>query len=416
MTWWSRQPHVQATLADWGNHPIWENIKRLILSSDKRLDGEEDGRINIILLGMGGVAHEGPYLTDTIILASINPQTAEVALLSIPRDLAVNIPGYGIRKINNANAFGEVKQPGSGAELASQVLASTLNIPIHYYVRIDFSGFVGLVDQLGGLKINVEQSFTDTQFPTDDNLVQAISFSAGEQLMSGARVLQYVRSRHGSNGQGSDFARAYRQQQVLIAAREKILRLSTFLNPQLIIKLYQTFQNNIETNIEPWEALKLSNLLNNLNSSQIIHKILDIETTGLLSETRGVDGAYLLIPSSGDYSNIQLLVQKLLNFSEVHKEKAKIIIENGTAVPGLAEKISSILIEKGFEVLNYGNAPNKKYTKSIIYDFSNNKPASRDILMYLFKSIDLGKENISAQSGEDFLIIIGQDQIFALYP
>ncbi|MFA4937014.1 MAG: LCP family protein [Patescibacteria group bacterium] len=416
MTWWSRQPHVQATLADWGNHPVWENIKRLVMSSDKMLEGEADGRINILLLGMGGVAHEGPYLTDTIILLSINPETADVAMLSIPRDLAVNIPEYGIRKINNANAYGEAKQKGSGVELASEVLATTLAVPIHYYARIDFSGFIGLIDQLSGLKINVEQSFIDPQFPTNDGLTQTVSFTAGEQLMSGARVLQYVRSRHGSNGQGSDFSRAHRQQQVLLAAKEKILRLSTFLNPQLIIRLYQTFQNNIETNIEPWAALKLSNLLKDLDTSRVVHKVLDIESTGLLTETRGEDGAYLLIPINNDYVTLQLLTQKLLTFAKVPEEKAKVVINNGTAEPGLAEKLASVLKERGFEVINYGNAPNKNYTKSVIYDFSNNQPASKDILYYLLKSPDWGSDNVTPQQGEDFLIIVGSEQSSSLYP
>ena len=128
----------------------------------------------------------------------------------------------------------------SGAKLASEALSSTLQVPIHYYFRIDFGGLVSLIDQLGGLKINVDRAFVDNQYPSNDSLVQTISFAAGEQLMSGERVLEYVRSRHGSAGEGSDFARARRQQKVLIAFKEKLLRLSTFLNPSLLVKLYST--------------------------------------------------------------------------------------------------------------------------------------------------------------------------------
>src|SRR3989339_397234 len=203
LTWWSRQPHVQATLADWEQHTVWENIKRLTGADDKLLTGENDGRINIMLLGMGGVKHDGPYLTDTIILASLNPTTSDLALLSIPRDMAVSIPGNGVRKINSANAYGEAREPGSGAKLASEALSSTLQVPIHYYFRIDFGGLVSLIDQLGGLKINVDRAFVDNQYPSNDSLVQTISFAAGGKLMPAERVLEYVRSRHGSAGEGS---------------------------------------------------------------------------------------------------------------------------------------------------------------------------------------------------------------------
>ncbi|MFH1867093.1 MAG: LCP family protein [Patescibacteria group bacterium] len=414
LTWWSRQPQVQATFADWQQHSVWENIKRLTGSPDKQLRGEVDGRINMVLLGMGGVAHEGPYLTDTIIVASLNPQTADLGLLSIPRDLAVTIPGNGIRKINSANAYGEAKEPGSGALLASTVIANTLALPIHYYVRIDFNGFIGLINQLGGLKIKVERAFTDPQYPTTESLTRTISFEEGEQLMSGERVLEYVRSRHGSNWQGTDFARSRRQQQVLIALKEKLLKLSTFLNPRLLVKLYNTFQENIETNLEPWEVIKLSNIFKEVNTNQVVHQVLDIETSNLLREARGEDGAYFLVPRGGDYRELQLFASDLLAYATARSERATIIIENGTSMPGLAQQIAALLTEHGLQVISYGNAESKDYQNTLVYDFTNKtKPASAQAILELLE-LSQTENSEEQRQQEDFLIILGQDKVKVL--
>lgn len=411
LTWWSRQPHVQATLADWEQHTVWENIKRLTGADDKLLIGEDGGQINIMLLGMGGAKHDGPYLTDTIILASLNPKTSDLALVSIPRDMAVSIPGNGVRKINSANAYGEAKQSGTGAKLASAALSSTLNVPIHYYFRIDFGGFVSLVDQLGGLKINVERAFVDNLYPTNDSLVKTISFEVGEQVMSGERVLEFVRSRHGSNGEGSDFARGRRQQQVLIALKEKLLRLSTFLNPSLLVKLYNTLQQNIETNVETWEMLKFAKIIKNINTDQIVHQVLDPETNPLLVEARGVDGSYLLVPRTGDYGELQQFVQNLFQYSAASRERATIEIANGTGVPGLAEKTASELTSRGLKVSLFSNADNNNYLTSVLYDKSQNKTATREAIMSILKLSDVitGSPNFDSQT--DFIIILGQDSI-----
>ncbi|HCU47626.1 TPA: hypothetical protein DIC39_01000 [Patescibacteria group bacterium] len=411
LTWWSRQPHVQATLADWEQHTVWENIKRLTGADDKLLTGENDGRINIMLLGMGGVKHDGPYLTDTIILASLNPTTSDLALLSIPRDMAVSIPGNGVRKINSANAYGEAREPGSGAKLASEALSSTLQVPIHYYFRIDFGGLVSLIHQLGGLKINVDRAFVDNQYPSNDSLVQTISFAAGEQLMSGERVLEYVRSRHGSAGEGSDFARARRQQKVLIAFKEKLLRLSTFLNPSLLVKLYSTLEQNIETNVETWEMLKFAKILKKVNTDYVVHQVLDPETNPLLVETRGADGAYLLVPRTGDYNELQEFVQNLFQFSAASQEQATIMIANGTAVPGLAESTARELTSRGLKVSSFGNADNKNYPTTLLHDLSAGKTATREAIMSILKLSEALTTSPNFDAPADFVIILGQDSI-----
>jgi LCP family protein required for cell wall assembly len=200
-----------------------QSVKNFIFHSDNVMIGQTDDRINILLLGIGGSGHDGPYLSDTNIIMSIKPSTKEVAMISIPRDLAVKINNYGVRKINNANAFGELEQSGNGAEYARKVFEETFNISIPYYARVDFEAFKEIIDNVGGITVNVERSFTDLSYPGPNDSYQTISFQAGEQEMNGEQALIFSRSRHGSNGEGSDFARARRQQLMLSAFKKKLL-------------------------------------------------------------------------------------------------------------------------------------------------------------------------------------------------
>ncbi|MFH1225850.1 MAG: LCP family protein, partial [bacterium] len=149
----------QALYEDQTERPsFFSQIKNLITSDEKQLRGETDQRINILLLGIGGKDHAGPYLTDTVILASFIPQEKKVAIISIPRDLVVPISGDGWRKVNGLNAIGEEKMPGNGAKFAAQTLEEVFGLPIHYYGRIDFTGFTNIIDNLGGIKVYVENT------------------------------------------------------------------------------------------------------------------------------------------------------------------------------------------------------------------------------------------------------------------
>ena len=221
-------------------------IRHLLTNADRPSEIETRDRVNILLLGMGGEGHDGAYLTDTIIVASFKPATKQVALVSIPRDLYVDMGSFGWRKINSANAYGETSDyPGGGAALAAQAVNDVIGQPIDYFVKVDFNGFKKLIDDLGGVDINVLQSFSDQQYPDYEHGYQTITFTKGLEHMNGERALQYSRSRHGNNGQGSDFARSQRQMQILLAVKNKALSPGTLLNP---VKLNDLF-NNITANI-----------------------------------------------------------------------------------------------------------------------------------------------------------------------
>ncbi len=410
--WLARQPHVQATFIDWENYSLWENVKRLTGAEDKMLRGENEGRINFLLLGQGGPGHDGPYLTDTIMVASLDTKHKIVGLLSIPRDLVVNIPGFGSRKINNANAFGELKGESLGPLLAKETISQLLDLPIHYYARLNFSSFVSLVDDLGGLPINIEQGFTDNQYPGPGYSFTTINFSSGQQTLSGEQTLQYVRSRHGSNQQGSDFSRAKRQQQVLLALKDQLLSAKTLFNPRKILHLYQDISQGLLTDITAQETVRLADLLSGLKTQNIRHRVIDAAPGGLLKEAIGSDGAYLLLPKNPDYSDIKKLAKDLVADSGLTAENANLYIENGTTIAGLAETTSQELKAQGFNNLSFGNATRRDFPRTILYDYSGGtKPDSRQLLESFFGLTAVTLEKTESINGQpDFRVVLGRDR------
>jgi len=349
-------------------------IGRLIRSNDKLLKGEKEGRINFLLLGMGGAGHEGAYLTDTIILASFQPKEKKIAMISIPRDLAVPIAGYGWRKINSVNAFAEIKERGSGGKAVQKVISEIFDLPIHYYIRVDFEGFKKLIDKLGGLSIYVDRNFTDYQYPTNDFKYQVVSFKEGWQIMDGETALKFVRSRHGTNGEASDFARSRRQQKILVALKEKILSLSTLLNPIKLQNVYETMKDSIDTNMEMWEMVRLRRLADDVNTENIIHQVINADPGGLLVAAN-VDGAYILEPRTGDFEEMQMMAKNVFNLPsqmvfEKKPEPIRVEIQNGTKKTGLAARTAEIIKKMDFEIVKIGNAAKQNYERTIIYDLT----------------------------------------------
>lgn len=377
-----------------GDTGFWTQLKHLISSGNKDLKGESADRINFLLLGVGGEGHDGAYLTDTIILGSFQPKEKKIALMSIPRDLIMPIPGYNWQKINAADAYGEAKNPGHGAELTVQAISQTLQIPIQYYLRVDFSGFKEFIDQLGGVKVCVDNAFSDYNYPTYDFKVQTISFTAGCQMMDGETALRFARSRHGNNGEGSDYARSRRQQKIILAVKEKMLSFTTLANPLTIKKMYDQYQEHVATNLEIWEMLRLAELTKGINKENILSYGLDDGPGGKLESLIGEDGAYLLQPIGGNYDDIRKMVANIFNEGGAPmenkavaqpekpkveapkptvKETGKIEIRNGTFTTGLASKIQTALQTAGYNVPTVGNTPFRDYEKNVIYDLSSGK-------------------------------------------
>ncbi|MFH1172942.1 MAG: LCP family protein, partial [bacterium] len=240
----------QSLAKNTGQRPsFFSQLKSLITSDEKPLQGESEQRINFLLLGIGGQDHAGPDLTDTIMIASFIPETKKIAMISLPRDLLVPMEGYGSRKINRINSLGEMKEPSQGAKYAADNISKIFNIPIHYYARVDFTGFVDLINQLGGIKIYVENVIDDKSYPIlgkEDvfpytERFEHLYIEEGWQKMDGELALKYARSRHTQSVEGSDFARSRRQQKIITALKDKAFSFSTLLNPLKLNSLLKTY-------------------------------------------------------------------------------------------------------------------------------------------------------------------------------
>ena len=426
---------AEAALATLDGVPLLGQV-RLIASPDRKLVGESDDRINILLLGMGGYGHDGPMLTDTIILASIRPSDNKVALLSIPRDLIVPLDNFGWRKINAANAYGEMQEKGNGPELARTTIENIFGIEIPYYVRIDFNGFKDIIDDVGGVELYVEKSFTDNSYPTEDYGYQVISFKEGWQQMDGDKALKYSRSRHGNNGEGSDFARAKRQQKVLMSLKEKLLSWQLLKDPTKISSLLKTLQANFKTNLQLGEILRLAKIGRVVDQSSISHQIISEGINEpLVSSTVG--GAYVLVPRNDDWNGLRDIADNLLieesdiviktpepiktvsdddKKDPVH-ESDNVIIEvlNGTTIPGLAGKTASALERLGYQIDNIGNASDQTKSQTAIYNISG-EDLKTDIekikdLLFAEQPKVVNSSNTQGEGSDtaDILIILGQD-------
>lgn len=407
------------------NSYLVRQITHILYPGQKLLKGEADDRINFLLLGMGGEGHDGPYLTDTIIIASFKPSTKEAALFSVPRDMVV-LYKNSYTKINNIYTYGQ-QDGGQGGELMKQVVSDTFNIPIHYYGVVDFEGFIKIIDSIGGIKVTVDKAFSDYQFPTADYKTQTISFSAGEQKMNGLTALRFARSRHGNNGEGSDFGRIKRQQKILLAMKEKITSFNTWINPKKITSIFSLMNQYTKTDMEPWEAVKIAHLAKGLKTQDIITQSIDDRPGSYLISGIASTGAYILQPIGGNYTKIQELVKNIFNFTKIPTEQANILILNGTTAEGLALKALNYLQQMGYHALGYGNDTNQNKVTTAIYSYNNDKPYTQKSLENIFQTkvdnkpgadyaatLIAQKHNIKDEKGElaklDFVIVLGLDQ------
>ncbi|MBI5037717.1 MAG: LCP family protein [Candidatus Kerfeldbacteria bacterium] len=402
-----------------------DQIKHLIDNPEPQLKGESADRINILLAGIGGEGHQGSYLADTIILISYKPSTNEMATVSIPRDLYVEIPDYGFRKINNALAFGvQSDYPGGGEALLARVVSETFELPIHYTARIDFEGFRKAIDELGGIEIDVAQSFTDYEYPDYNYGYQTITFTKGIEEMDGERALQYVRSRHGNNGEGSDFARSQRQQKVLLALKNKFFSVNSLVNPASIVSALDSLGQHNQTNMEIWEIAQLAKMLEPIQKENIVSVTLDTSPEGYLVSDHTLDGAYILRPVSGDFTEINARIANVFDTSAIVKEDARIEVQNGTTQEGLATDTAELLTTQLYNVVKVANAEtDTAVTQTTIYDYTGGtKPYTLAALKTLLNArlapaipalINSNQKAIPATVAEDIdiLIIIGNDRL-----
>lgn len=291
---------------------------------------------NIAIFGIAGGSHDGPDLTDTIILANVNLKQNKVHMFSIPRDLWVDTEKDKINSI-----YAKAQENNDGISALKDAMFTITNQKIDYVVVLDFEGFTKLVDHLGGITVDVAKSFQDPEYPitgkeedpcgkpeeelealaTLSSQLEAfpcryktISFTQGATEMDGQTALEFVRSRHGTGGEGSDFARSRRQQLVIQAIKDKAFSLGIILNPVKLIGMYNILKENINTDIEVEKVDDFIKLAQKLQKGQINNYVIDEgnsteERFGLLVNppiTEEYRYKWVLAPriGAGDYSEI----------------------------------------------------------------------------------------------------------------
>lgn len=340
--------HILNKVSTRGN--IFSNLAHIIPGVKNKIRGEDEGRINILLLGMRGEHVDGGgLLADTIIIASVKPEENKVALISIPRDLYVAVPGTGSQqKINAVYHYGKQKNKGQGLEDMKEVVGEIVGRQIHYSASINFKGFTELVDHLGGIELHLEEPFIEPlqfheEHVCDENVYTVSSgnfeekknekgkvvasyplcynkdlecggifeLPAGDITLDGEKALCYVRSRVTS----SDFERARRQQEVLQQIKEKSLSLGVLANFGTINSMLDSLGDNVRTDMQLWEMKRMFEIYQEMSETQIYQKVLENSEEGLLysPEITSPEQGYILLPRGDNYERIKEMFENIFN-------------------------------------------------------------------------------------------------------
>lgn len=388
-----------------------------------KLNGEGDGRVNILLLGRGGEGHDGADLTDTMILASIDPIAKDAALVSIPRDLRVKANESGAyTKLNSvfaegkegaysrSNNLSKKDAENAGFNLLEKTVENTLGIPIHYHLMVDFSGFEQAVNNVNGIDFNAPTSVQEQMRINGQNYF--LNVTAGQQHMDGFKALAYARSRHTSPR--GDFDRSERQRVMITALKDKIMSPSTFSNPQKVSNLLTTFGDHVQTNFNTQDLQRLYQLSQQIPGDKIASVGLSDPPNSYVT-TQSIAGISYVVPTAGltDYSQLQSYLRNVLKDSYIRNENASIMVLNGTTTAGLASQKADELKSFGYNITGVANSPIKDLTTTLIVDMrSGQKKYTKNYLEKRFNvttQTNLPDASISPGNA-DFVIILGSDQ------
>ncbi|MBI1888435.1 MAG: LCP family protein [Candidatus Spechtbacteria bacterium] len=287
----------------------------------------ETDRIDILILGIRGLGDDpkeennGELLADSIILLSYDTKRNKASIVSIPRDLYAEIPGYGKEKINAAYAIGEDRNYGygrKGLELSEALLSVISGVYIDYAMRIDFDGFKKIIDQLGGITIHRDSPFEEPRQWIHDGKNESAYWRLdqagwtfyvpkGSNLLTAEDALYYARSRYSS----TDFDRMARQQEVIAALKTKALSLGVLANPVKIFQILDVIKDHVRTDMPISKIKELVELARKAKIQDYRHEVLTSGEGGLLYED-SVDGRFVLLPKDGDYSKIQEFFKSIL--------------------------------------------------------------------------------------------------------
>ena len=372
-----------------------------------------NSRINVLVMGMDSRVEDPDDIarTDTMILFSMDPESRTAGMLSIPRDMWVEIPGFDYAKINTAYRLGEVYNiEGRGPGLAISTVENLLGMEIDYYAIVDFNAFEGFIDELGGVTVTVPEKIVVD--PLGKHNTETLK--AGEHLMPGYLALAYARSR---NSSGSDFDRADRQQQVVMAIRDQIL--SAEMLPTLIKNspaLYQSLSSGISSNLSLMQLVRLAWVAQQIPEENIRQGVIGVDQVDF---AYSYDGQDILRPLPDEIRQLRDQIFSLAgpvvpyapqgdSQQLVDEEYATVLVMNGTFTPGLASQTADYLRSSGLTVTEPGNAE-EYYEMTTIIDYTGNPHTVAMIVELMSISVDNVFHRFDVSGPADVVVVAGQD-------
>jgi LCP family protein required for cell wall assembly len=407
---------------------VLDTLKSITTNFNSQLKESSEGRLNILLLGIGGKENNAPNLTDTIMIASINLKTNQVALLSIPRDLYVTVPSLNVQtKINAVYQLG-LNSGDNSAKTIEDVIKNITDLDINYYAVLNFQGFRNIINAIGGINITSERDIYDATYPGPNNSYEIFKLDKGFHHMDGATALKYARERH-DDPQG-DFGRAKRQQQIIQATKNKIFSASTLFDVFAINNLVNALGENIKTDISTQALDAFFELSKQLDTVNINNVVIDAWKPDSLLKVSHIDfnglQAFVLIPRIANYSEIQELAQNIFDLNkikrrqaEIAKENASVMLINQSGNASILKKILNLLSENfGYKKVSISINPTKLTTDTTYaYDLTNGiKPFTLDELTIKLPAqatytVPDNYKSISAKNNPDIIVVIGKDLI-----
>lgn len=329
-----------------------------------------DPRFAFLLLGYGGGAHDGSYLSDSMVVVIADPTQKSLTLLSLPRDAWVPMIFNGqtatYNKLNTAFAFSKdsslyldrlqrYRGPQGAGTFASDTVSRLLGIPISYYVALDFAGFRQMIDAVGGVDVEVPSNFSADYPANDDPSIDpswtVVRFRKGVEHMGGERAIQFARARETIDNvaEGSDFARSRRQRLIMEAFKARLMSPSGLVHaPQLLT----IGASHVDTNYSVPSAAQLAQMIADWKNVKFYEAALTNEN--YLTASTGPQGTYILVPDGQDYSwsNVRAFAKTLWQNPELGSAMARteIVVENDTGIAGVGGKVSDVLARMGYRV------------------------------------------------------------------
>jgi len=374
-----------------------------------------DGKSRVTILVMGldyrdWEAGEAPR-SDTMVLFTLDPLTNTAGMLSIPRDMWVNIPGFDYAKINTAYFLGEINHlPGGGPGLAVETVKQFLGVPINYYAQIDFGAFVRFIDEIKGVTVTVDEPITIAILGSN----KKVNLEPGTYTLPGDHALAYARNRKTAGG---DFDRAKRTQQVIIGVRNRILDFKML--PTLVVKapvLFNEIAGGVTTNMTLDQVVKLAWLVQQIPSENIKQAVIGPD---MVQSAFSADGQDILIPIPDE---IRLLRDEIFSSAGavgpaavsqddsalMLAEAARISVQNGTGTEGMASRTAEWLRGQNMNVVDESNADDL-YDATTIFIY-NGKPYT---VRYLASVMGLENPRVynryDPNAQYDIAVVVGSD-------